>query len=58
VASSTSGCAARSHGEHRYVFGPQSIPTLGLDAPACPYVGFTLTFNTIGRGVLIAHFDR
>ena len=49
------------HGEHRYVFALHavSIPTLGLDASASPaYVGFTLTFNTIGRGVLIAHFDR
>jgi len=49
------------HGDHRYVFAVHavSIPTLGLDASASPaYVGFTLTFNTIGRGVLIAHFDR
>jgi len=50
-----------NHGDHRYVFAVHavSIPTLGLDASASPaYVGFNLTFNTIGRGVLIAHYAR
>jgi Raf kinase inhibitor-like YbhB/YbcL family protein len=49
------------HGDHRYVFAVHavSIPTLGLDSSASPaYVGFTLTFNTLARGLLIAHFDR
>jgi Raf kinase inhibitor-like YbhB/YbcL family protein len=49
------------HGDHRYVFAVHavSLPTLGLDASASPaFVGFTLTFNTLARGLLIAHFDR
>ncbi len=49
------------HGDHRYVFAVHavSLPTLGLDSSASPaYVGFTLTFNTLARGVLIAHFGR
>ena len=49
------------HGDHRYVFAVHAvkIPTLGIDSSASPaYVGFNLFFNTIGRGVLIAHFGR
>jgi Raf kinase inhibitor-like YbhB/YbcL family protein len=49
------------HGEHRYVFAVHAlgIPTLGLDASATPaYVGFTLTFNTLARGVIVATYER
>jgi Raf kinase inhibitor-like YbhB/YbcL family protein len=49
------------HGEHRYVFAVHAlgIPTLGIDSSAPPaYVGFNLTFNTLARGVLIAHYER
>ena len=49
------------HGDHRYVFAVHAvgIPTLGIDSSASPaYVGFNLFFNTLGRGVLIAHFGR
>jgi Raf kinase inhibitor-like YbhB/YbcL family protein len=49
------------HGEHRYVFAVHAlgIPTLGLDESATPaYVGFTLTFNTLARGLLTALFAR
>jgi hypothetical protein len=35
------------------------IPTLGIDSSApTAYVGFNLTFNTLARGVLIAHYER
>ncbi len=49
------------HGEHRYVFAVHAvgIPKLGLDETATPaYVGFTLTFNTLARGLLTALFSR
>lgn len=49
------------HGEHRYLFAVHAvgIPTLGLDATASPaYVGFTLTFNTLARGLIIATYER
>jgi Raf kinase inhibitor-like YbhB/YbcL family protein len=49
------------HGEHRYVFAVHAlgIPTLGLDETASPaYVGFTLTFNTVARGLLTAVYGR
>lgn len=49
------------HGDHRYVFAVHAvgIPTLGIDSSASPAsVGFNLFFNTLGRGVLIAHFGR
>jgi len=49
------------HGEHRYVFAVHALglPTLGLDASATPaFVGFTLTFNTLARGVIVATFER
>ena len=49
------------HGDHRYVFAVHalSVPTLGIDASASPAaVGFNAFFNTIGRGVLIAHYGR
>jgi Raf kinase inhibitor-like YbhB/YbcL family protein len=49
------------HGDHRYVFAVHAvgIPTLGLDSSASPaYVGFTLTFNTLARGLLIVHHGR
>ena len=49
------------HGEHRYVFAVHAlgIPNLGLDDTATPaYVGFTLTFNTLARGLLTASFER
>jgi len=49
------------HGEHRYVFTVYAlgIPKLGLDESATPaYVGFTLTFNTLARGSIVAVYDR
>jgi Raf kinase inhibitor-like YbhB/YbcL family protein len=49
------------HGEHRYVFAVHAlgVPTLGLDASATPaFVGFTLTFNTLARGVIVATYER
>jgi Raf kinase inhibitor-like YbhB/YbcL family protein len=49
------------HGEHRYVFAVHAVgmPALGLDASATPaYVGFTLTFNTLARGVIVATYER
>jgi Raf kinase inhibitor-like YbhB/YbcL family protein len=49
------------HGDHRYVFAVHAVgvPTLGLDSSAPPaMVGFNLTFNTLARGVLIAHYGR
>lgn len=49
------------HGEHRYVFAVHAVglPKLGLDETATPaYVGFTLTFNTLARGLLTAWFAR
>src|SRR5271166_1494422 len=49
------------HGEHRYVFAVHAlgIGKLGLDESATPaFVGFTLTFNTLARGLLIALFGR
>jgi Raf kinase inhibitor-like YbhB/YbcL family protein len=49
------------HGDHRYVFAVHAvkIPKLGVDSSASPaYVGFNLTFNTVARGVLIAHYGR
>ncbi|MGA8724474.1 MAG: YbhB/YbcL family Raf kinase inhibitor-like protein [Acidimicrobiales bacterium] len=49
------------HGEHRYVFAVHAlgIGKLGLDESATPaFVGFTLTFNTLARGLLIALFAR
>ena len=49
------------HGEHRYVFAVHalSVPSLGIDSSASPaVVGFNAFFNTIGRGVLIAHYGR
>jgi len=49
------------HGEHRYVFAVHAlgIPALGLDASATPaYVGFTLTYNTLARGVIVATYER
>jgi len=49
------------HGEHRYVFAVHavSLPTLGLDESASPaYVGFTLTFNSVARGLLTALYGR
>jgi Raf kinase inhibitor-like YbhB/YbcL family protein len=56
------GCAPpEGHGDHRYVFAVHalSVPTLGIDSSASPaVVGFNAFFNTIGRGVLIAHYGR
>lgn len=49
------------HGEHRYVFAVHAvgIPTLGLDESASPaYVGFTLTFNSLARGLLTTVYGR
>ncbi len=49
------------HGDHRYVFAVHAlgVPTLGIDSSASPaVVGFNMFFNTLGRGVLIAHFGR
>lgn len=49
------------HGDHRYVFAVHavSISQLGLDETATPaFVGFTLTFNTVARGLLIATYGR
>jgi Raf kinase inhibitor-like YbhB/YbcL family protein len=49
------------HGEHRYAFAVHAVgvPKLGLDASATPaYVGFTLTFNTLARGVIVATYSR
>ena len=49
------------HGEHRYVFAVHAlgIGKLGLDESATPaFVGFTLTFNTLARGLLTALFAR
>jgi len=49
------------HGDHRYVFAVHAlgVPKLGIDSSASPaVVGFNMFFNTLGRGVLIAHFGR
>jgi Raf kinase inhibitor-like YbhB/YbcL family protein len=49
------------HGEHRYVFVVHAVdqPTLGLDSSATPAaVGFTLAFNTLARGLLVATYER
>jgi Raf kinase inhibitor-like YbhB/YbcL family protein len=49
------------HGEHRYVFAVHAVtlPNLGLDGSATPaYVGFTLTFSTVARGLLVPVFGR
>jgi Raf kinase inhibitor-like YbhB/YbcL family protein len=49
------------HGVHRYVFAVHAlgIPKLGLDETATPaYVGFTLTFNTLARGLIVATHGR
>ncbi|MFN8037299.1 MAG: YbhB/YbcL family Raf kinase inhibitor-like protein [Acidimicrobiia bacterium] len=49
------------HGDHRYVFAVHAVglPKLGLDSSASPaYVGFTLTFNTLARGVIVATYGR
>jgi Raf kinase inhibitor-like YbhB/YbcL family protein len=49
------------HGDHRYVFAVHAVgvPVLGADSSASPaWVGFNLTFNTLARGVLIAHHGR
>jgi Raf kinase inhibitor-like YbhB/YbcL family protein len=56
------GCAPpEGHGDHRYVFAVHalSVPSLDLDSSASPaVVGFNAFFNTIGRGLLIAHYGR
>ena len=49
------------HGEHRYVFAVHAlgVPTLGLDEQAtAAYVGFTLTANTLARGLLTVTYER
>lgn len=49
------------HGDHRYVFAVHalSVPTLGLDETATPaFVGFTMTANTLARGVIVATYGR
>jgi Raf kinase inhibitor-like YbhB/YbcL family protein len=49
------------HGVHRYVFAVHalSVPTLGLEADASPaYVGFTMSFSTLARGVIVATYGR
>jgi Raf kinase inhibitor-like YbhB/YbcL family protein len=49
------------HGEHRYVFAVHAVglESLGLDETASPaFVGFTLAFNTLARGLLIATYER
>jgi Raf kinase inhibitor-like YbhB/YbcL family protein len=49
------------HGEHRYVFAVHAVglDSLGLDETASPaYVGFTLAFNTLARGLLIPTYER
>jgi Raf kinase inhibitor-like YbhB/YbcL family protein len=49
------------HGDHRYVFAVHAVglPALGLDETASPaYVGFTLTFNTLARGLITAVYGR
>jgi Raf kinase inhibitor-like YbhB/YbcL family protein len=49
------------HGEHRYVFAVHAlgVPKLGLDADATPaFIGFTMTFNTLARGVIVATYGR
>lgn len=49
------------HGEHRYVFALHALKlsTLGLDESATPaYVGFTMAFNTLARGLLTPVYAR
>jgi Raf kinase inhibitor-like YbhB/YbcL family protein len=49
------------HGQHRYVFAVHALKVaqLGPDASVPPaIVGFNLFFNTVGRGLLTAVFER
>ncbi len=49
------------HGPHRYVFAVHAldVATLGLDESATPaIVGFTLSFHTLARALLVAIYER
>lgn len=49
------------HGEHRYVFAVHAlkVPELGVDESGTPaFVGFSMAFNTLARGLIVPVFGR
>ncbi len=49
------------HGEHRYVFAVHAlkVPELGVDEGGTPaFVGFSMAFNTLARGLIVPVFGR